>query len=111
MKNLKYNNEIGKPLKLKGIVLPFELAKEILNTESKFIIICPYDKNFIQYVTDKDYYNQFGFPDTDCCIEFFVEKLCNKYILKYTGKQFRCNKSTWRKILREVVRIHKNKKA
>ncbi|MFX4240230.1 hypothetical protein ACOL3H_06990 [Aliarcobacter butzleri] len=105
--NYLYQDKIGKPIKLKGITIPYELLKDILNTNSKFIVICPYDKNFLQYVTDEQYYKKFGVPDTDCCVDYFIEHLCNQYIKKHKKIEFKRNKSKWRTILNEVVLIHK----
>ncbi len=106
MKRL-YTKEYGKDLKIKGVILPFKLCLEILESTSLFVILAPHDKNFIQHIVDINYYNRFGCPDCDCDIDYFIEELCNKYINKLTKRTIKKNKNNHRNILREVVRIFK----
>jgi len=107
-----YLNQRDKGFRIYGNLIPKKVFEDVMGITTDIVCVCPYDKGFIQFLSNKSYFNSFDFLDNEVSTISFIEDCCITYINKHKKniKGIRKNKNAYKKILRTVLEIHKNKK-
>ena len=106
-----YLNRKDKGILVYGVFIPKKVFESVMNVTTDIVCICPYDKGFIQFLTDSNYFSSFDFIDNEVRLDLFIENDCINYINSHKKniKGIRKNRNAYKKILKTVLLIHAGK--